>query len=707
MAQNRISRFPKSVIFILLNEFAERFAFYGMKTILVLYMRNKLNYSDDLSTEIFHIFVSFVYFFPLAGAIVADSWLGKFKTIFFLSIVYAIGSVIISVGAIPTLNLPIEAMTILGMLLIAIGTGGIKPCVASFGGDQFKIPEQAAALVKFFSLFYFTINAGSFISTLLTPTLREDVHCFGQDDCYSLAFGVPAILMIVSLVIFVAGKALYKITKPTGNMVVLVSKCIGNAIVTKFKERRTVTRPYWLEYAEPMYGKTLVRDVKILLKILVLYLPLPFFWALFDQQSSRWTFQATRMNGAVGPITIKPDQMQVINPLLILAFIPLFDFVLYPVLAKIGLKRPLQKLTVGGILAAVAFTISGLIELKLESLDPVTPKSGQAQFHLYNSMKCPYRFTINENQLDVLLQPHQHYLSDMISIPQNLSDPNVSWNMTAKTNESMDECPEKTRETTIEISSKERQVIGLSLYYATDLQEKPFEIKQFEENPISSKTGLPLVRFITSYPGSILLKNLKSDEKVIIENLKNHTIKTGRWEVTYNSNAYSEIEVGIGGVYSYVLGMIAGQRNFTEYQVKPANSVHMLWQVPQYVIMTAGEVMFSVTGLEFSYSQAPVSMKSVLQACWLLTVAVGNVIVVLLTSLKFFESQAFEFFLFAVLMIVDMGIFILLAMRYKYVKHSEEETPDEEKPQADANNMPMEQKPNHNNDGVTNKAFEE
>lgn len=80
-----------------------------------------------------------------------------------------------------------------------MGTGGIKPCVSAFGGDQFKLPQQAAQLAKFFSLFYFSINAGSLISTLLTPILRENVKCFGADSCFPLAFGIPGILMIISL----------------------------------------------------------------------------------------------------------------------------------------------------------------------------------------------------------------------------------------------------------------------------------------------------------------------------------------------------------------------------------------------------------------------------------------------------------------------------------------------------------------------------
>lgn len=87
----------------------------------------------------------------------------------------------------------------MGLILIAIGTGGIKPCVSSFGGDQFELPAQEVYLQKFFSIFYFSINAGSLISTSLTPELRKGVHCFGQDTCFPLAFGVPAILMIVSI----------------------------------------------------------------------------------------------------------------------------------------------------------------------------------------------------------------------------------------------------------------------------------------------------------------------------------------------------------------------------------------------------------------------------------------------------------------------------------------------------------------------------
>lgn len=120
-----------------------------------------------------------------------------------------------------------RALTITGLFLIALGSGGIKPCVAAFGAEQFKMPEQARQVATFFSIFYFSINAGSLISTSITPILREDVHCLGMDDCYPLAFGVPAVLMMAAIIFFVMGKFLYKILPNQGNMLVKVSRCIS------------------------------------------------------------------------------------------------------------------------------------------------------------------------------------------------------------------------------------------------------------------------------------------------------------------------------------------------------------------------------------------------------------------------------------------------------------------------------------------------
>lgn len=139
------------------------------------------------------------YFFPLIGAIISDSYLGKFRTILYVSMIYAAGSVLLALSSAEPIGLPQKEFSILALFLIALGTGGIKPCVSAFGGDQFKLPQQEMQLAMFFSLFYFAINAGSLISTFLTPVLRNDVHCFGEESCFPLAFAVPGVLMLLSL----------------------------------------------------------------------------------------------------------------------------------------------------------------------------------------------------------------------------------------------------------------------------------------------------------------------------------------------------------------------------------------------------------------------------------------------------------------------------------------------------------------------------
>lgn len=90
-------------------------------------------------------------------------------------------------------------MTVIALVLIAVGTGGIKPCVAAFGGDQFYLPKQTSLLQQFFSIFYFSINLGGFVGMVLTPILRKSITCFGDDTCYALGFGFPAVLMLLSL----------------------------------------------------------------------------------------------------------------------------------------------------------------------------------------------------------------------------------------------------------------------------------------------------------------------------------------------------------------------------------------------------------------------------------------------------------------------------------------------------------------------------
>lgn len=247
-----------------------------------------------------------------------------------------------------------------------------------------------------------------------------------------------------------------------------------HAITTKFREGHCTPRKNLLDYSIDKYGKQLVDDIRTLKRILVLYLPVPIFWTLYEQQGSRWTFQAKQMNGDIGFYDLKPDQMQMLNPLLVLIMIPLFEVAVYPMLRRIGIRRPLQKMVLGGILAAISFVIAGIVQHQIES----TPK----------------------------------------------------------------------------------------------------------------------------------------------------------------------------------------------------NTMHMLWLVPQYTVITAGEILFSTVGYQFSYEAAPKSLKSVVSAFWSLTMAAGSLItLVLVSKIRIFEEQSHEFLFFAGLMFVDVLIFGILAYFYKGSVRAEKE----------------------------------
>uniref|UniRef100_A0A8D8V3U9 Oligopeptide transporter 1 n=1 Tax=Cacopsylla melanoneura TaxID=428564 RepID=A0A8D8V3U9_9HEMI len=676
-------KYPKSVFFIITNEFCERFCYYGMKTVLYLYLIKKLNYEEQGATVLYHSWAGLCYFFPIFGGILADTFLGKFSTIVYLSLIYFLGNVLLSVTSITNLHLPQVELSLVGLLLIAIGTGGIKPCVSSFGGDQFILPQQQDQLDKFFSFFYFAINAGSLISTFITPIFREDLKCFGEDSCFPVAFGVPAALMLVSIVVFIVGRPLYKINKPKGNIVVSVCKCICHALKNKSKlSKSNQTKNHWLDYADDRYSDKIIGDIKILLRVLVLFVPLPVFWALFDQQGSKWTSQANRMSGDfIGTsFTIIPDQMQVINPFLILAMIPLFQYFVYPIIARCGISTPLRKLATGGLLAAVAFVVSALVEFEIRGTDKIVT------LRVYNQLDCG--FTFNSPALNGTITPMGFIAFNKVRGSQEMPIEFVPDTdcKTVKT-------PFSTKVTRVETKGTAYLLNNNTLGVGTLTR-----IGDFDDINTSSAEPTKL-RFLynSEMQGKkiTLESNLGYRQTIQLPTDKLYTDyiagqPTGLYKFIYDDNVIlgQDVPQKRGGVFVFNIHC-AGQKCESQILEAAHGWVHMLWLLPQYIIITAAEIMFSITGFEFAFTQAPVSMKSVLSACWLLTVAFGNLIVVLVAEAKFFENQAYEFLLFAGLMALDMLVFIILAISYQYVTHhdTEEEEDDDKMPHQSTNTL--------------------
>ncbi|XP_026916772.1 solute carrier family 15 member 2 isoform X2 [Acinonyx jubatus] len=667
------SNYPLSIAFIVVNEFCERFSYYGMKAVLTLYFLYFLHWNEDTSTSIYHAFSSLCYFTPILGAAIADSWLGKFKTIIYLSLVYVLGHVVKSLGALPILGgqMVHTVLSLVGLSLIALGTGGIKPCVAAFGGDQFE-EKHAEERTRYFSVFYLSINAGSLISTFITPMLRGDVQCFGE-DCYALAFGVPGLLMVIALVVFAMGSKIYRKPPPEGNIVSQVVKCIWFAISNRFNNRSgdIPKRQHWLDWAAEKYPKQLIMDVKALTRVLFLYIPLPMFWALLDQQGSRWTLQATRMNGNLGVFVLQPDQMQVLNPLLVLIFIPLFDLVIYRLVSKCGINfSSLRKMAVGMILASLAFAVAAAVELKINRMTPPQPGPQEIFLQVLNLADDEVKVTVLGDENNTLLEeslrsfqmPHYAQLH-LKTKSQDFHFYLTYHNLSVYTKHSVEE----------------------KNWYSLILREYGKNISSMMVKDEGNKTanGMTTVRFINTLHKEV---NISLTTDIFLSVGEDYgvsayiTVQSGEYAAVHCRTEDKDflLNMGLldfGATYLFVITNNTNQ-DPQAWKMKdtPANKLSIAWQLPQYALVTAGEVMFSVTGLEFSYSQAPSSMKSVLQAAWLLTVAVGNIIVLVVAQFSGLVQWA-EFILFSCLLLVVCLIFSIMGYYYVPIKPEDLQKP--------------------------------
>lgn len=344
---SQIRQFPNQIKFIVGNEAAERFSFYGMRSILTVFMVQYLVMQQADAKATYHLFVSACYLMPLLGAWVSDRFLGKYKTIMSLSIVYCLGHLVLAIW---------ENQTGLywGLALIAIGSGGIKPCVSAHVGDQFT-KTNSHLLKAVFDLFYFSINFGSFFSTLLIPYMLKH---YGP----SVAFGIPGILMAIATFVFWMGRNDYVHVPPsrtTGNagFMAIFTTALMNSSRRKKGER-------FLDAARVRFSEQEIEAARAVSDIIKLFITVSIFWALFDQHGSSWILQAQKMDLNVWGIQFEASQIAALNPIMVMVLIPLFANGLYPMVQRLtGFEMtPLRRMSSGMVLAALSFVFVGAYE---------------------------------------------------------------------------------------------------------------------------------------------------------------------------------------------------------------------------------------------------------------------------------------------------------------------------------------------------------
>jgi POT family proton-dependent oligopeptide transporter len=407
---------PRQIPYIIANEGCERFSFYGMRNILTPFLLSTLLLFVPLADRaseakhVFHTFVIGVYFFPLLGGWLADRWFGKYNTVFWFSLIYVAGHACLALFD-DNLN-----GFYFGLFLIAFGSGGIKPLVAAFVGDQFdQTNKNRAKLV--YDAFYWIINFGSFFASLLMPVFLRD---YGP----AVAFGIPGALMAIATLVFWMGRRKYVHVPPAapnpdsfGSVArtALLSKGTGRAgdrqgrpglVVAGIGAAGAVASllmtPQWgfviaaclalvlllafggigvsmqLERARGPHSDAAVEGVRSVLRVLIVFALVTPFWSLFDQKASTWIVQANSMDSPLLSILgwefkLLPAQMQAVNPILVMLLIPVNNLLLFPLMRLIGITpTPLRRMGMGIALSACAWIVIGIIQVTMDGGDKVS-----------------------------------------------------------------------------------------------------------------------------------------------------------------------------------------------------------------------------------------------------------------------------------------------------------------------------------------------
>ena len=337
------ARLPRQVPYIIGNEACERFSFYGMRNILVQFLVSSviLAYLPEAdrqgaAKDVFHSFVIGVYFFPLLGGWLSDRFFGKYDTVLWFSLIYCAGHACLAFFE------DNRNGFYTGLFLIALGSGGIKPLVVSFVGDQFDESNRSMAKIVF-DFFYWTINFGSFFASLLMPLFLRN---YGP----AVAFGIPGVLMFIATLVFWLGRRQYVRIPPTrGEDPDSFHNVARTALTTRVEGQDSAglrvmqagvilaiamllcwaLKPaFWpedfgfvitaclalgaliafggigvsmqLERARGRHPDAAIDSVRSVLRVIIVFALTTPFWSLFDQKASTWVLQGKTMASGGG-----------------------------------------------------------------------------------------------------------------------------------------------------------------------------------------------------------------------------------------------------------------------------------------------------------------------------------------------------------------------------------------------------------------------
>lgn len=335
------TRYPPQAFFVIFTEGAERMSFYGLTAIMTSHMVKNLAFSEAEASIRSNIFNATVYLAPLFGGWLADRFLGRYRAILYISFCYVLGHAVLSAW-------DTRAGFYVGLALVAMGAGGIKPNVSVFMGDQFR-PEQKSMLERAYGWFYFSINVGSFVGITLVSEVFERKYVW-------LAFLIPGIAMALALAIYWLGRNHYTKLPPTGPN--------PNGFFAVM--RHVLTERKGLEAAKAKFPVESVQGVRAVYRIGLVFSFTSVFWALFFQYGGSWQLQADKLDRNMFGWTPGAGFISNLNTLFVLSLIPVMNAV-YKRRELAGRPvAPLKKMQIGMYIAPLAFLCAFVLQLWLD-----------------------------------------------------------------------------------------------------------------------------------------------------------------------------------------------------------------------------------------------------------------------------------------------------------------------------------------------------
>ncbi|XP_044269779.1 peptide transporter family 2-like [Tribolium madens] len=639
--------YPKQISAILAMSLIKNICLVGLRTALLSYLENVINYSKDEASLMYHSFRSFNYCCPLLGALFADCFIGKFYTIVIFLIIYLIGTTTMTGSAVQYSEDISRHLCLFALGLIAVGRGSIKPCVFAFGGNQFKLPQQYKHLEIFFLLIYAAKDAGGAIGIYEARYLSR-IHCLGANSCYSAAFLVSTLCLTLSLIIFVSAKRWYVHVKPQKNNSILWVLCLVNGMKGKIVSKEKLD--HWLDYCKKSYGESFVRQTKSTLKVVLIFMVLQCYMATIMVVVTDWKTQARFMRNEQGDTVFQPITMLFLNYMLAIAATPITYLIMWFLRSKFNINvTPLRRVAVGTVFGAISMFVAAVLSLSIEAEVPNLPKNGECHIRFYNPLNCLVKIDappfINQVQID----------------PMGYQFLSVKVEGTKKIQHTISGCDKTISNTTGPFVVKEK--ISVGYFFTTN------GLQGFKEDLEKDYYGDAKIRSLVGNLG-------KTDEKIKYICDHDHVTEIGPqdysvYKVTSGVYNIGGIEKAArffrGGIYRVLLYFDNSKSKKLEvHEVGKPHQLHILWQIPQYMIHAISRVLVIPAVLEFAYTQTPFkSLKCTIIAISLLTSGVGGIIHIIIELIHF--KQSHFFFTFGGLTMLFTLIFILLAVRYKYV----------------------------------------